>query len=79
MKKGRFRFALLSTIAGALVLTTVPSSRADSESKSAGPRAQTISIPVEGMSCVSCAARIKRAQNNGRRAAGGGEIGRAHV
>ena len=27
---------------------------------SAAPQTETVSIPVEGMSCISCAARVKR-------------------
>lgn len=48
---------LLGAVAIALTVAT-PAGGSDSKS---GPQVQTISIPVEGMSCVSCAARVKRA------------------
>lgn len=51
--------ALLAVLT-VLALATVSCSSAGSESKAAAPHLQTISIPVEGMSCVSCAARVKR-------------------
>ena len=50
--------ALLAVLT-VLALATVSSFIARSESKAAA-HLQTISIPVEGMSCVSCAARVKR-------------------
>lgn len=34
--------------------------RSESNSHTTDPQLQTVSIPVEGMSCVSCAARVKR-------------------
>lgn len=56
----RSRLVPLTVGAAVLVLAIVSCSTAGSESQSASPQAQTIRIPVEGMSCVSCAARIKR-------------------
>ncbi len=54
--------ALLWLSAAVLVLGALGCSGARSESNlhTTGPRLQTISIAVEGMSCVSCAARVKR-------------------
>lgn len=49
---------LLGAVAIALTVATHAGGSSDSKS---GPQVQTISIPVEGMSCVSCAARVKRA------------------
>jgi copper chaperone CopZ len=60
----RARSALLSLSLVALVLAATGCSGVPRESKSENSRIaqlQTTSIPVEGMSCVSCAARVKRA------------------
>ena len=56
----RFHLGLISVSAAVLALTTVSYSVSGNDSKSASSQVQTISIPVEGTSCVSCAARVKR-------------------
>lgn len=54
---------LVSLSVVALVMTVVSCSSGESESKaqSGALQLQTVRIPVEGMSCVSCAASVKRA------------------
>lgn len=48
----------LATVA-AIVFTTPVQGNAQGQGSNA-PQVKTVSIPVEGMSCVSCAARVKR-------------------
>ena len=43
----------------AIIFTTSGQSIAQEQGSNA-PHVKTVSIPVEGMSCVSCAARVKR-------------------
>lgn len=60
--RARLRAALLwisLLVAGAMVACSGASSDLKAHNSSA-PQGQTTSIPVEGMSCVSCAARVKR-------------------
>ena len=52
--------ALLSFAAVVIVLAMVSFAAGNSESKPDGSHLQTVSIPVEGMSCMSCAARVKQ-------------------
>ncbi len=59
----RLRAVLLWITPVAVVVAIVACSGAFSFVKaqnSSTPQVQTVSIPVEGMSCVSCAARVKR-------------------
>ena len=51
---------LLSFAAVVIVLVAVSFAAGNSESKPDGSHLQTVSIPVEGMSCMSCAARVKQ-------------------
>ena len=60
------RFAsLLAIRSAALVLAAVlacSATLAESQAQASGAsQVRTVAIPVEGMSCVSCAARVKRA------------------
>lgn len=60
------RSALVLLLLSALVLAATvagcsSSSTGTSKTQPAAPQLQTIRIPVEGMSCVSCAASVKRA------------------
>jgi len=62
-RRSRLRATLLWISPLVIVAAMVACSGAPSDLKaqnSIAPQAQTISIPVEGMSCVSCAARVKR-------------------
>lgn len=60
----RFQATLL-WVSSAVVLVTVmvaysgPVGEVEAQTSST-PQLKTVSIPVEGMSCVSCAARVKR-------------------
>jgi copper ion binding protein len=63
-RPSRFRVALLwiSLVAVATGMSACSRGLSDLKAQaSSTPQVQTISIPVEGMSCVSCAARVKRA------------------
>ena len=53
--------ALSAVVMGA-VLTTKPSSTSLAVATNADPKAQlkTVNVPVQGMSCVSCAATVKK-------------------
>ena len=63
-RTSRLRVALLwiSLVPVATGMLSCSGGSSDLKAQTSGtPRMQTISIPVEGMSCVSCAARVKRA------------------
>ena len=51
---------LLSFAGLVIVLVVVSFTAGNSESKPDGSHLQTVRIPVEGMSCMSCVARVKQ-------------------
>ncbi len=56
----RMRLMLVPLAAVALAVAMVSYAQGNGDEKSI-VQPQTVSIPVDGMSCVSCAARVKRA------------------
>lgn len=57
----RIPVALLAPTALGIVLAMASCGTRTSDHNSAGHSPQTVTIPVDGMSCVSCAARVTRA------------------
>lgn len=60
IKNSRLVIGLAFTVAVVFVLIATNAISSAQIQNSNAPQVKTVSIPVEGMSCVSCAARVKR-------------------